>query len=156
MAIEIVDLAIENGDFPYFFVCLRPNTLICPRFSAAIFRRAENVVKMGVFCMTGNLKLFISTHRSLTCARLLHSNIIIININIIIIINNININININISLIFPKYRCWSSQLNVKFNGGGSLIFPKYPCWSSQLNVKFNGGGSLIFSKTFVDLPNWM
>ena len=55
--------------------------------------------------MTGNLKLFISTHRSLTCARLLHSNIIIINMNIIII-NNININININISLIFPKYRC--------------------------------------------------
>ena len=53
--------------------------------------------------MTGNLKLLISTHRSLTCALLLHSIIIIININIIIIIinnNNININIIIIISII--------------------------------------------------------
>ena len=27
MAIEIVDLAIENGDFPYFFVCLPEGNL---------------------------------------------------------------------------------------------------------------------------------
>ena len=59
--------------------------------------------------MTGNLKLFISTHRSLTCARLLHSNIIIININIIIIINNININININIIIIINHHHHPSS-----------------------------------------------
>ena len=77
-------LGIFSGD-KMGHVMVRPNTLICPRLSAAIFW-CENVVKMGVFCITGNLKWYISTHRSLTCAWLLHSiNSIIIIIIIIII-----------------------------------------------------------------------
>ena len=64
-------------------VKIRPNTLICPRLSAAIFVCAENVVKMGVFCIMANFMLYIGTHSIGTCASLLHIIIIII---IIIII----------------------------------------------------------------------
>ena len=64
-------------------VILRPNTLICPRLSAAIFVCAENVVKIGVFCIMANFMFYIGTHSIGTCASLLHIIIIII---IIIII----------------------------------------------------------------------
>ena len=92
-------------------VILRPNTLICPRLSAAIFWCAENVVKMGVFCITGNLKWYISTHRSLTCAWLLHS------INIIIII-------------IKPLLKIFNECRS--FTGVGELN----PYWRSSMNVE--------------------
>ena len=64
-------------------VIIRPNTLICPRLSAAIFVCAENVLKMEVFCIMANFMFYIGTHSIGTCASLLHIIIIII---IIIII----------------------------------------------------------------------
>ena len=64
-------------------VVLRANTSICPRLSAAIFVCAENVIKMGVFCIMANFMLYIGTHSMGTCASLLHIIIIIV---IIIII----------------------------------------------------------------------
>ena len=68
------------------YICniLRANTSFCPRFSAAIFVCAENVVKMRVFCIMAmaNFMLYIGTHSIGTCASLLH--IIIIHIIIII------------------------------------------------------------------------
>jgi len=51
--------------------------------SAAIFVCAENVVKMGVFCIMANFMLYIGTHSIGTCASLLHIIIIIITIIII-------------------------------------------------------------------------
>ena len=70
----------------YYIVILRPNTLICPRLSAAIFVCAEDVVKMGVFCIMANFMFYIGTHSIGTCASLLHHIIIIIIIIIITII----------------------------------------------------------------------
>ena len=64
---------------------MRANTSICPRLSAAIFVCAENVVKVGVFCIMANFMLYIGTHSIGTCASLLHI-IITITITIIIII----------------------------------------------------------------------
>ena len=64
-------------------VIVRPNTLICPRLSAAIFVCAEDVVKMGVFCIMANFMFYIGTHSIGTCASLLHHIIIIIIITII-------------------------------------------------------------------------
>ena len=58
-------------------VVLRANTSICPRLSAAIFVCAENVIKMGVFCIMANFMLYIGTHSMGTCASLLHIIIII-------------------------------------------------------------------------------
>ena len=58
-------------------VMLRANTSFCPRLSAAIFVCAENVVKMGVFCIMANFMLYIGTHSIGTCASLLHIIIII-------------------------------------------------------------------------------
>jgi len=59
-------------------VIVRPNTLICPRLSAAIFVCAEDVVKMEVFCIMANFMFYIGTHSIGTCASLLHHIIIII------------------------------------------------------------------------------
>ena len=59
-------------------VIFRANTSICPRLSAAIFVCAENVVKIGVFCIMANFMLYIGTHSLGTCASLLHTIIIII------------------------------------------------------------------------------
>ena len=67
-------------------VKLRENTSICPRLSAAIFVCAENVVKMGVFCIMAKFMLYIGTHSIGTCASLLHIIIIIIIIVIVIVI----------------------------------------------------------------------
>ena len=60
------------------WVTLRPNTSFCPRLSAVILVRAENVVKMRVFCIMANFMLYVATHSIGTCASLLHIIIIII------------------------------------------------------------------------------
>ena len=83
-AVGVID-RYNHGDCPimlklllYLKVYLRPNTLICPRLSAAIFVCAEDVVKMGVFCIMANFMFYIGTHSIGTCASLLHIIIIII------------------------------------------------------------------------------
>ena len=69
---------IQHDLYAPCIVYLRPNTLICPRLSAAIFVCAEDVVKMGVFCIMANFMFYIGTHSIGTCASLLHHIIIII------------------------------------------------------------------------------
>ena len=92
---------------------LRANTSICPRLSAAIFVCADNVVKMGVFCIMGNFMLYTGTHSIGTCASLLHIIIIIL---IIIIIKPL--------LKIFNECR--------SLTGVGELN----PYWRSSMNVE--------------------